>query len=359
MLVADTAGRLHTQSNLMDELKKVKRVLARLDATAPHEVLLVLDASQGQNALAQAQQFHQAVGVTGIVMTKLDGTAKGGIVLAIADALKLPIRYIGVGETAEDFHVFEAGAIRRSRVVAAAHGWRRRGMIRFDKVSKRYPNGREAVTDLSLEIARGEMAFLTGHSGAGKSTLLKLIALIERPTRGTLLVNGQNTSALPRKKIPAFRRQIGVVFQDHKLLMDRPVYDNVGLPLVIAGVPEKEIQKRVRAALDQVGLLGRERSRPIELSTGEQQRVGIARAIVGKPALLIADEPTGNLDPDLAVEIMNIFKRFNEVGVTVLIASHDVHLIERYGVRRVMLEGGRVSNGNATGVPELPSIQVY
>jgi cell division transport system ATP-binding protein len=230
-------------------------------------------------------------------------------------------------------------------------------MIRFDHVWKRYPNGREALCDLTLEIARGEMVFLTGHSGAGKSTLLKLIALIERPTRGTLVVNSQNTSTVPRRKIPPFRRQIGIVFQDHKLLMDRPVYDNVGLPLVIAGVPEKEIGKRVRAALDQVGLLGREQNRPIELSTGEQQRVGIARAIIGKPALLIADEPTGNLDPELSIEIMNIFKRFNEVGVTVLIASHALDLIARYGgVRRVVLEGGRVATGDGTVPPGLPSM---
>jgi cell division transport system ATP-binding protein len=228
-------------------------------------------------------------------------------------------------------------------------------MIRFDHVWKRYPNGREALCDLSLEIGRGEMTFLTGHSGAGKSTLLKLIALIERPTRGAVVVNGQNTATLARRKIPAFRRQVGVVFQDHKLLMDRPVYDNVALPLVIAGVPDVEIGKRVRASLDQVGLLGREWNRPIELSTGEQQRVGIARAIVGKPALLIADEPTGNLDPDLAVEIMSLFKRFNEVGVTVLIASHDVHLIGRYGVRRVILEGGRIAAGSEVEA-ELPSM---
>jgi cell division transport system ATP-binding protein len=229
-------------------------------------------------------------------------------------------------------------------------------VIRFDHVWKRYPNGREAICDLSLSIERGEMVFLSGHSGAGKSTLLKLIALIERPTRGTLVVNGQNTSAVPRSKIPAFRRQVGVVFQDHKLLMDRPVYDNVGLPLVIGGVPEKEIQKRVRAALDQVGLLGRERTRPIELSTGEQQRVGIARAIIAKPALLIADEPTGNLDPDLAVEIMNIFKRFNEVGVTVLVASHDVQLIERFAARRVMLAQGRALDGREAPVQPAAAI---
>jgi cell division transport system ATP-binding protein len=228
-------------------------------------------------------------------------------------------------------------------------------MIRFDHVWKRYPNGREALSDLCLDVNRGEMVFLTGHSGAGKSTLLKLIALIERPSRGTLVVNGQNTSAVPRRKVPPFRRQLGIVFQDHKLLMDRPVYDNVALPLVIAGVPGRDIGKRVRAALDQVGLLGREKSTPIELSTGEQQRVGIARAVVSKPEILIADEPTGNLDPDLSVEIINIFKRFNEVGVTVLVASHDLHLIERYGARRVVLEGGRTLDSPDAALP-LPSI---
>jgi cell division transport system ATP-binding protein len=230
-------------------------------------------------------------------------------------------------------------------------------MIKFDHVWKRYPNGREAISDLTLEIERGEMVFLTGHSGAGKSTLLKLISLIERPSRGTLVVNGQNTGTMPRAKIPAFRRNIGIVFQDHKLLMDRPVYDNVALPLVISGVPEKEISKRVRASLDQVGLLGRERNRPIELSTGEQQRVGIARAVISKPPILIADEPTGNLDPDLAIEIMNLFKRFNDVGVTVMVASHDVHLIDRYGVRRVIIESGRVAGAHADPMPELPHMQ--
>jgi cell division transport system ATP-binding protein len=213
------------------------------------------------------------------------------------------------------------------------------------------------VSDLTLEVGRGEMVFLTGHSGAGKSTLLKLIALIERPTRGTLVVNGRETGTLRRSKIPAFRRQIGVVFQDHKLLMDRPVYDNVALPLVIAGVPEKEIGKRVRASLDQVGLLGREQGRPIELSTGEQQRVGIARAVISKPPILIADEPTGNLDPDLAVEIMNLFRRFNGVGVTVIVASHDLHLIERYGARQIVLDGGRVVSGNSE--PDLPHMQAF
>jgi cell division transport system ATP-binding protein len=215
-------------------------------------------------------------------------------------------------------------------------------MIRFDQVHKRYPNGREALSGVSFNIESGALTFLTGHSGAGKSSVLKLIALIERPTRGQVIVNSQNTSGVKPRGIPHFRRQLGVVFQDHKLLHDRPVADNVALPLVIAGVPRREIDKRVRAALDQVGLLGREKSRPLELSTGEQQRVGIARAVVAKPTLLIADEPTGNLDPELALEVMMLFKRFSEVGVTVVIASHDVHLIDQVGARRIVLSGGRV-----------------
>jgi cell division transport system ATP-binding protein len=227
-------------------------------------------------------------------------------------------------------------------------------MILFDHVYKRYPNGREALSDLSLEIRSGEMLFVTGHSGAGKSSLLKLIALIERPSRGQLIVNGQNVSGVSRSKIPAFRRQIGMVFQDHKLLSDRTIFDNVALPLIIAGLGTKEIGKRVRAALDQVGLLGREQSLPLELSTGEQQRVGIARAVVSKPPVLIADEPTGNLDPELSIDVMNIFRRFNEVGVTVLIASHDLYLLEHFPVRRVRLEDGRIVDATEVSSADEP-----
>lgn len=216
-------------------------------------------------------------------------------------------------------------------------------MIRFEQVFKRYPNGREALSGITFNIDSGELVFLTGHSGAGKSSILKLIALIERPTRGQVIVNNQNTGAMKSRGIPQFRRHIGVVYQDHKLLHDRPVMDNVALPLIIAGVSRREIDKRVRAALDQVGLLGKEKSRPLELSTGEQQRVGIARAVVAKPALLIADEPTGNLDPDLALEVMRLFKRFSEVGVTVMVATHDVHLIEQFGARSIVLREGRVA----------------
>jgi cell division transport system ATP-binding protein len=220
-------------------------------------------------------------------------------------------------------------------------------MIRCEHIFKRYPNGREALSDLSFEVAAGEIVFFTGHSGAGKSTLLKLIALIERPTRGQLIVNGRNVNATTRGKVPLFRRQIGVVFQDHKLLADRTVFDNVALPLVVAGIGEREIGKRVRAALDQVGLLSLEQSRPLEISTGEQQRVGIVRAVVSKPPMLIADEPTGNLDPDLSIEVMHIFRRFSDVGVTVLIASHDVHLVEQLGARSIHLEGGRIVSAEA------------
>jgi cell division transport system ATP-binding protein len=224
-------------------------------------------------------------------------------------------------------------------------------MICFDQVHKRYATGREALAGVSFTIAHGEMAFLTGHSGAGKSSILKLIALIERPTRGQVFVGNQNTSSIKPRGIPRFRRDLGVVFQDHKLLPDRPIADNVALPLIVAGVPKREIDRRVRAALDQVGLLGKERGRPLELSAGEQQRVGIARAIVGKPKVLIADEPTGNLDPDLALEIMQLFKRFNDVGVTVVVATHDVHLIERIGARRIGLADGRVALPRATALP--------
>jgi len=216
-------------------------------------------------------------------------------------------------------------------------------VIRFENVQKRYPEGREALSGVSFRLERGEMAFLTGPSGAGKSTLLKLIALIERPTRGTVLVNDQNTSRVSRRRIPAFRQRIGVVFQDHKLLYDRSVFDNVALPLVIAGHKPREIGRRVRASLDQVGLLDRESHPPITLSSGEQQRVGIARAVASRPDVVIADEPTGNLDPELSLEIMQLFARFNDVGVTLLIATHDLDLLDHLGHRRIQLEGGRLT----------------
>jgi cell division transport system ATP-binding protein len=219
-------------------------------------------------------------------------------------------------------------------------------LIRFEHVSKRYANGREALRDLSLEIAAREMVFLTGRSGAGKSTVLKLIALLELPSRGQVWVNGQNTSELSARRVALFRRGLGFVFQDHRLLRDRPVFDNVALPLIVADVSFKEIDRRVRAALDQVGLLGREHALPLELSVGEQQRVGIARAIVSKPPLLIADEPTGNLDATLAAEVMALFRRFNEVGVTVIIATHDQRLVSESGLRELRLE-----DGSALGKP--------
>jgi cell division transport system ATP-binding protein len=215
-------------------------------------------------------------------------------------------------------------------------------MIRFERVFKRYPNGREALRDVTLQIDAGDFVFLTGRSGAGKSSILKLIALLERPTRGTVVVNGQDTGSLPSRAVPAFRRRLGVVFQDHQLLMDRPVYDNVALPLVVSDTPFRDIDKRVRAALDQVGLLQRERALPMELSIGEQQRVGIARAVVARPTVLIADEPTGNLDHGLARDVMQLFKRFQEVGVTVVIATHDLALVQEFGQREIHIDDGQV-----------------
>jgi len=222
-------------------------------------------------------------------------------------------------------------------------------MIRFDNVSKRYDGAREALSNVSIEIAAGELAFLTGRSGAGKSTVLKLVALIERPTRGQVTVGGRQLSKLSHREIPAYRQQIGMVFQDNRLLNDRSAYENVALPLIISGTGEREIGRRVRAALDQVGLLDREKYPPRALSAGEQQRLSIARAIVSRPTVLIADEPTGNLDPDLSLEIMTLFRRLNEVGVTMLIASHDLPLVEHFGSRRIVLSGGHVSSGESIG----------
>jgi len=215
-------------------------------------------------------------------------------------------------------------------------------MITFDRVSKRYASGHEALNELSFELAAGEMAFLTGHSGAGKSTLLKLVALLERPSRGHISVNGQNLTQVRRRGVARVRRGIGMVFQDHRLLLDRSVFDNVALPLVIAGTAREEVGKRVRAALDKVGLLKYEASQPATLSAGEQQRVGIARAIVAKPAVLIADEPTGNLDPQLAGEVMALFGEFQQVGTTVLVASHDLPLVKRMGKRVLVLDHGKL-----------------
>lgn len=222
-------------------------------------------------------------------------------------------------------------------------------MIRFDNVSKRYETGQEALTGLSLELGTGEMAFLTGHSGAGKSTLLKLIMLMERPTRGQLLVNGKNLGRLHRSQIPYYRRHLGVVFQNHQLLFDRSVFDNVALPLLVSGYQPRDVGRRVRAALDKVGLLDKEKLNPIALSGGEQQRLGIARAVVHKPRILLADEPTGNLDPKLSAEIMTLFRQFCEVGVTVLIATHDIDLISRMHLRLLSLEQGKLIHD---GIPE-------
>ena len=217
-------------------------------------------------------------------------------------------------------------------------------MIQFDNLSKRYPGGFEALRNVSFKMDAGEMAFLTGHSGAGKSTLLKLLMLMERPTSGNLLINGKNLNRLSNSQIPMYRRQVGVVFQNHQLLLDRSVFDNVALPLQVTGYPASEVGRRVRAALDGVGLLDKEQQNPMALSGGEQQRVGIARAVVHKPRILLADEPTGNLDPELSTEIMALFRRFQSVGVTVLIATHDINLINRMQLRLMRLEDGELTD---------------
>ncbi len=220
-------------------------------------------------------------------------------------------------------------------------------MITLDRVGKRYTGGQQALANLSFSLERGEFAFITGHSGAGKSTLLKLILGIERPSGGRLIVNGADLGALTANDLPAHRRQIGTVFQDHQLLNDRSVFDNVALPLEISGFDRRDSQRRVRAALDTVGLLSKEKLNPAALSGGEQQRVGIARAVVNTPKLILADEPTGNLDPALSAEIMEVFARFMSVGVTLLVASHDTALIESLGYRTLTLEQGKLKQDSA------------
>lgn len=220
-------------------------------------------------------------------------------------------------------------------------------MIQFERVSKRYGD-HDALRDVSLTIEKGEMVFLTGHSGAGKSTFLRLLMLLERPSGGRLMVNQRDTKAVKRREVARYRRDLGVVFQDHQLLFDRSVFANVALPLEIAGFEQRDIERRVRAALDKVGLLNRERANPAVLSGGEQQRIGIARAVVARPKILIADEPTGNLDPQLSAEIMALFEAFNRVGVTVVIASHDLALISRLRHRIITLNGGRLVGGGGS-----------
>lgn len=218
-------------------------------------------------------------------------------------------------------------------------------MIQFHNVSKRYDNGQTGLNNVNFHLAKGEMAFITGHSGAGKSTLLKLIMFIEECSQGQITVDNKNLSRLSRRQVPYLRRHIGMIFQNPHLISERNIFDNVALPLVIAGCPHQEIGKRVRAALDKVGLLTKEKFYPLELSEGERQRIGIARAVVNRPALLLADEPTGNLDPGLANEIMRLFEQFNQVGVTVLVATHDLALVAAMPYRILVLKQGHLVSG--------------
>jgi cell division transport system ATP-binding protein len=222
-------------------------------------------------------------------------------------------------------------------------------MIKFDRVSKLYPEGSRALADVSFTIERGTMVFLTGHSGAGKSTLLRLVMMLERASRGQVIVNNRNLSKTPDKLAPLVRQGTGMIFQDHKLLKDKTVADNVALPLMIAGLKYSEIRKRVRASLDKVGLLDKEKAWPLTLSGGEQQRVGIARAIVSMPPLLLADEPTGNLDPNLSRELFGMFENICEQGATVLIASHDLDLIRQTRKRVLVLSAGRLADDIPAG----------
>ena len=234
---------------------------------------------------------------------------------------------------------------RRPIPIASVSGKKIQAMIEFDNVSKRYPDSGEALSEVNFSLQRGELAFLTGHSGAGKTTLLRLIAALERPSRGDIFLDGTSIKGLQKRQIPFLRRKLGLIFQDYRLLNHLSVYDNVALPLAIMGHPPDDISRRVRAALDKVGLLKKEKRLPLALSGGEQQRVGIARAIVHKPPLILADEPTGNLDPDLAEEIMRMFRDFNDVGVTLLIASHDQQLVQRFSRRTLRLDHGKLTEG--------------
>jgi len=227
-------------------------------------------------------------------------------------------------------------------------------MITFEHVSKRYPGTANALLDINFHLDAGEMAFLTGHSGAGKSTLLRLILMLEQATRGQVQVDGRNLSKISPRLAPQVRRHIGMIFQDHKLLRDKTVFDNVSLPLIIAGMRYADIKKRVRAALDKVGLLSKEKSWPLMLSGGEQQRVGIARAIVGMPPILLADEPTGNLDPQLSEELLGLFRQINEQGVTVMIASHDLSLIRAMKQRVLVLSKGRLIDDIPAAISQGP-----